>query len=383
MNFLTVLRDETKYIFSGRFPIVLIIFFVPLLFTILFGVIYEKNVVNNIPMAVYDQDQSKLSRALIQAYNDSERYNIITYVQSQEDLENQILEGKVLIALGIPNNFSKQVKLGQKANILFIVNSTNNMFGNAAISSAQEINRTFSLAVGSQILEAGGLLPQNAINAVYPIHLGVRILNNPINGYGPFMLSGLMLNGFQIGLMLAFAPSVVTEILRRRYGREYSSLAIAIGKFIPYWLASLISFALSLSVIVYYFDIPMHGNWSEALCLAGGFSFFVLCVLMLFSACCPSRILSLQVPMVYIMPGLLYSGLSWPSFDMNAVAGTISLFLPMSWAGDNLRDILLAGYAPRLWHDCMIMFVDGCIAASLATLVVAIRRHYEWKRGNK
>ena len=43
---------------------------------------------------------------------------------------------------------------------------------------------------------------------------------------------------------------------------------------------------------------------------------------------------------------LLYSGLSWPAFDMSDVASAIGMLMPMTYAGDTLRDILLSGSSP-------------------------------------
>ena len=189
MKLVEIIREETKYLLSGRVPLLLIILGLPIFFTILFGVIYGENVVNHIPMVIYDQDQSSLSRTLIQMYTDSERYDVVSYVSTQEDMEAAINNGEALVALAIPNDFSKNVKKGIGADIMLIANSTNNMFGNAALSSAQEINRSFSVAVGQKLMEGLNQLPVDAMNATYPVHLGVRILNNPVNGYAPFMLS--------------------------------------------------------------------------------------------------------------------------------------------------------------------------------------------------
>jgi len=64
-----------------------------------------------------------------------------------------------------------------------------------------------------------------------------------------------------------------------------------------------------------------------------------------------------QAPMLYIMPGLLYSGLSWPPFDMSSFAAAFGALLPMTYAGDALRDIMLSGYAPDLTRNVGIMLL--------------------------
>ncbi len=73
-------------------------------------------------------------------------------------------------------------------------------------------------------------------------------------------------------------------------------------------------------VIKNFFAIPMRGSWIEALILGFGFIFFVSNVLLIFAAAAPNEVLAIQAPMIYIMPGLLYSGLSFPIFDMNYYA---------------------------------------------------------------
>lgn len=216
-------RDEVKYLLSGRVPLAAILIGLPLAFTLLFGMIYHDNVVNTISMVVHDEDQSSMSRQLIQMYADSERFNIVAYADSEEAMEHSINSGQAKVALGIPKDFSKDAKMGRGADLLLMVNSANNMFANAAMTASQEIARTYTIAVGQKMLETAGLLPQQAMHSVYPIQLGVRILGNPTNGYTPFMLSGLMINGLQIGIMLTIAPLLITELLRRRYDWNYAA----------------------------------------------------------------------------------------------------------------------------------------------------------------
>ena len=357
-KFWAIVCDEWHYLIHGRPPVAIIIFAMPLAFSLIFGFIYRENVVNNIPFVVYDEDQSKLSRSLIQAYADADRFTYVAQAASEEEMQEAIESGQAKMALGIPKDFDKDIKSGLGSDILIMVDSTNNMFGNAALSASQEISRSYSVAVSKSLLESLSLLPDDAINAAYPVHMGVRILGNPANGYSSFMLSGLMMNGLQIGIMLTIAPAMVTEFFRRRW-RGTNPLLISLGKTLPYWCLGLVSFIISLNVVVYGFAVPMRGSWGDAILMAGAFLFFVSSVLHVFSVFCPTRVLSLQAPMVYIMPGLLYSGLSWPAFDMSDVASAIGMLMPMTYAGDTLRDILLSGSSPDLWRNVRIMFFGG------------------------
>ena len=373
MSLWMIILRETKLLLRGRISRAMILAGLPLAFTLLFGLVYDENVVNNIDTVVYDQDQSSLSRTLIQMYDDSERFHLVSYVDSQERMHEAIYTGRAKVALVIPGNFSKDMKSGQGSKILLTVNSANNMFANGAMSSAQEINRSFSVAVGQKMLESAGLLPGAAMAAVYPLRLGVRILGNPTNGYSQFMLTGLMLNGLQIGIMITLGTYLYDELAR---GRRHSvrELFKLLGRAVPYGGFAMAGYLFSLLLAVYGFGIPMAGSVADACLLGGAYIFFVMGAISVFSACAPNRPMALQSPMLYIMPGLLYSGLSWPYFDMNKEAGIFSLLLPISYAGDCLRDIMLIGYGPELWSNVLRMLLYGSVCFCIAVLVMALKQ---------
>ena len=73
--------------------------------------------------------------------------------------------------------------------------------------------------------------------------------------------------------------------------------------------------------------------------------------------------------MIYIMPGLLYSGLSFPNFRMDEYAEFFSQLMPISYAGDSLRDVLLLGYAPHLFNDCRSMILFGLISYLITIMI--------------
>lgn len=144
--------------------------------------------------------------------------------------------------------------------------------GRVPLAASQEIARSFSVGVGQKLMEGVGLKPDDAMNAAYPVHLGVRITGDPANGYTSFMLAGLMLNGLQIGVMVTLAPLLVTEILGLRRGREYPSWLLALAGALPYPMVAFVGFVVSMLVCVHVFAVPMRGSWLDA-CLLGMLSY--------------------------------------------------------------------------------------------------------------
>lgn len=378
MKWRDIIRFQWHALWNGRFPPALIILFLPLLYAFLFGTIYSHNVVNDVPVLILDEDQSKASRTLIQMYDDSEKLRIVGYASSKEELEAAMYDGQALAAIAIPRDFSKDMKTGAGTDVAYIVNSANNMNGNAVIGAIRKINQSYSTAVAASTLEGAGVLPAWAMNLAYPIRMGLRILNNPTNGYTSFMLSALTINGLQISIMLAFTPGIVVFIRKRkllnaaRVGHREVFQRL-LGAVLPYEAIALCSFCLSLGVCIVVFGLPMRGSLWDCLFLMTCFLFFLMCVLTFFGSGAASVVEAMQDPMIYIMPGVLFSGLSWPTFCMNDIGGAISLLLPMTWVGDCLRDILLAGYAPQLYKDSLVLVSAGLVIGAVGVFRIVRR----------
>ena len=105
MKICLLFREEIKYLLGGKVPPAVILITLPVIFTALFGIIYEENVVNHIPLAIYDQDQTSLSRKLVQMYEDAERFRAVSYVSDDEEMEKEIRTGNVKAALIIPADY--------------------------------------------------------------------------------------------------------------------------------------------------------------------------------------------------------------------------------------------------------------------------------------
>lgn len=369
-----IAREEFRQMRRGKLPKLAILLFLPLFFTLVFGTAYRNQFVRHIPLTVFDQDQSKVSRTLVQGYADSEKFTIVSHADTQEKMDAELESGRALAALAIPAGFSKDIKRGDGGKTVLIVNSANNTIGNAAITEAWKINRTLTIGGAQRIVERLGQMPDEAMNAVYPVHLAVRLLNNPLAGFSSFMLSGLGLQGVQIALLIAAAPALSEEYRRRRYDGNVPAARVLAGKMIPYWLSSVASYFVYLAAAVFLFGTPAKCGLPELFLLGGIFSFSVIGVLFFFSALCPKPILAMQLPMLYVMPGTLFSGLSWPLFSMNLPASLYAAVMPIRYAADNLRDLLLAGYAPSLAADCRALLVCGSIGFLAAWAVFSRRR---------
>lgn len=375
MKFIEIIRSELRVLFCFKSPTAVLLFGIPILYSILFGCAYSSNVIKYVPTVIYDQDQTAASRTLIQAYIDSEKYEVVAQVTTQEAMEQLLHENKALVAVSIPPMFAQNIKLGMTSKILIEANSTNVMFANAAISSSQEIIQTFSTATGQKLLEALNQMPAPALRTVAPVKLGIRILNNPTTSYTNFMLPGLVANGLQIAILLVAGTLIVKEYCNLSRWQGTSSIAIIIGKLLPCWLCAIGSFLAYLAIIILFFNVSYRGGiFFDIFFLGAAFTFLVINLSFFFSAVTGNEVNALQIPLLYIMPGLLYSGLSWPSLAMGDFAQVFSALMPLTYMADTLRDLLLAGYSPALLKNILTMFAGGIVLNLITILAFSYRR---------
>jgi ABC-2 type transport system permease protein len=374
MKLKEIILLEMQSLFRRKSPTVLLLFGIPILYSVLFGCAYSNNVIKYVPTVIYDQDQTATSRALIQAYTDSERYHLVAQVTTQEAMEQSLRENETLVAISIPPKFAQNIKLGMASEILIETNSTNNMFANTVISSSQEIIQTFSVATGQKLLEAINQMPVPALRSVAPVKLGVRIINNPTTSYTNFMLAGLVANGLQIAILLVAGTLIAKEYRQLSRWQGTSSAAIVVGKLLPCWLCAMGTFITYLSIINVFFGVPVRGNPASILLLGSAFTFLVINLSFFFSTIASNEVSALQVPLLYIMPGLLFSGLSWPHLAMNDFSQVFSSLMPLTYMAETLRDLLLAGYSPTLLKNILIMFTSGTGLGLIAILVFSQRR---------
>ncbi len=371
---LALMAQEFKA-WRGRRAALAILFGVPLVYTLLFGLLYSANVIKNIPLVVYDEDQTATSRALVQAFADSERYEIVGQVATQEEMAAYLRANRAMAALAIPPQFSRDVKHSRAAHVALELNASNLMFANNVLSTYGEITQTFAAAAGQKLMEGVNQPPAQALATAAPVRLSVRITANPTAAYNNFILPGLAVNGVLVATFLVSCTLLTAEyaaLARRRL----PAWAIIAAKLAPCWLLSVAAFVLAVGLMAVCFHIPLRGSLLQLLAIGGAFSFAVTAFGLLVSSLTPNVLTAVQYSAVYVMSSFLCSGYSWPLFAMNDISRAYAAILPITYAAATVRDLMLAAAAPTLARNIFILLLYGgvCCAAAAAALTLRRRR---------
>ena len=176
--------------FKGKFIKLrpyLILLFIPMLFTILFGEVMSPVYVEHIPIAVFDLDNSTSSRTIIDSFYDCEVFQITENYSSYDEIKEHILAGDISGAVILPQGFGKALKAKTGTHAEVLIDGSNFLISNNLQLYANTILATMNAGIQIQLLEAGGMVPYSAEQNVYTLNLADRALFNPQFGY--FLLS--------------------------------------------------------------------------------------------------------------------------------------------------------------------------------------------------
>ncbi|GAB6159295.1 ABC transporter permease [Desulfotomaculum varum] len=377
---LSMASREWQYI-RGNKRLLLIMCFIPTLYILLFGLMYSNHVVKHIKTVVLDYNQTATSRLVIQAFQDSEKFDVVGYAGSEQELRRLLDNRQVTAAVVLPGDLDSNLKKGQGSEVLVIVNGSNMLYSNAVMSAANEIVATLSAGASVKTLEAGqALLPEKAAATALPLKYRLRVWYNPTFNYANFLLLGLACTALQQVILLYMAIAVAREketgALRELLAAGYRAHHVVLGKMIPYFLLNIISANVVLCLCFTVFQIPFRGHYLLLLLLLAVFILAILTLGIFLSIVCRNELEATQLAMLVAIPSFLFSGFTWPVQSMPLPAKLISGALPLTYLVSDVRDIALMGIGlTQVLPNLLVL--AGLFAVLLPASVWCFNRQYQ------
>jgi len=329
-----------------------VIFLGPLVFALIIGSVYSEKKITGLKVAIVDMDNSALSREITNAIVNSEPFMLGGYADSADDFEELAAAGEARACFVFPPHFERDLKSGKGAGIEVLVDSSNLIAGNVAVTAAGSILSTWSVAVDMKKIRMHGTGPQPlARGAAAPIGLQTRSLFNPAfnANYANFLVLGFLGVAVQLAPLLAASRAgagefaVIPEDLPAEGRRP---VVLALAKCCAYAAVTWPLTWLTLRSAMFVFNLPMCG--SEWLLSAGTLWFVLNLAGLGFAISCFAKdaVFATEVCALLTMPNFLLSGFSWPVFAMPGALKLAAYLLPMNPFVFLLRKIALMGAGP-------------------------------------
>lgn len=372
MKLYELIKREWLYIFKTP-KIFAILFIVPIFYTLLFGYSYSANTLKEIKTVVVDHDQSQLSREIIQAFQESETFNIVGYLNSEKEIEEALALGEVKVGLIIPENFYGKLISGENTPLLTIIDGSNLIYTNYATRAANTIVSTYSFGTSLTKLQQTGLHEDEVKTTLSHIPYRSRVLYNPTSNYSMFLVYGLVGTILQQVLFLGISLTISRErengIWHQFAEWKYTPWRLAFAKTSPYFMINLINTLTTLFLCLYVFKLPLEGDILALFILSCSFTFSVLGIGYLASLFAKTQLTATQVSMLVALPSFVLSGFTWPLETMPKFLVSISQILPLTHYLDGFRHIVLKGNSiDFIWNDVISLLLIGLISFLIAFL---------------
>ena len=308
-----------------------------------FALLFNQGAIRNVPIAVLDEDNTTLSRKVVQMIDDTPTALVSYGVQSMEEGERLIREGKVMAVVQIPAFFEKQILSNSQAHIENYVSGTNITVNGLLSKDIQTAVTTFTAGVQLQILMKQGLTERQAMAQLMPVRFDRHVLFNPHINYGYYlspsflpmmlMIFTVMITVFAIGTELK--NGTASEWLAASGGHTSAALA---GKLAPYTVIFFVLCLLMDTLLFKYVGVPLNG--SVSMLLVSGL-FFVLAsqgigafIVILLS----NLRLGLSIGGGYSVLSFTFSGLTFPFLAMDLPVRIVGYLFPMTYYMDLFID---------------------------------------------
>ena len=331
-----IIIEEFKLIFTNKNYIFLVCLW-PFIDCLFLGGIYFYGYVRNMPIAVVDNDNTKLSRTISRYFDTSYAFDVFYETKSIDDLKDLLTENKISMGIVIPKNTQRNIKKSLPANIDFYIDGSNYLTANLSEIEGSNILGTINAGLKNVMMKKKGIQSSHAKAMMLPIINDTSKLFNPTYNYGYFLTPGLWIS--ILGqLFLIFGALSIGRYLEQNKNTS-AVFCLVFGKLFVYTVISVIYFEILFRIFFPIFQIPFDGNTFGAIILSVLFILATILLGMLMSAVSGNRVDSLKGCLLIGSPAFLLSGYTWPLEQMPTLMRTISHFIPLTAYLEGFRKI--------------------------------------------
>ncbi len=328
-----MLRDPRTLIF---------IFMMPIMQLVLLG--YANNTeIKHVPTVVFNQDNGKASRALLDSFQATEYFSFNYAVYSQAEVYRLIDGGKAKFGIIIPPDFSQNVATRKNADVLILLDGADPTIASAVMSAAALAGQAHGANVRTQQLSLQG--PVGGSSS--PVDIRTNVLYNPDLRGSYNLVPGLIaMILFQTATSLT-ALAIVKErergTIEQLIVTPIRSWELIVAKIIPYILVSFANTVLIMAIGTFLFDVPLRGSLVLLFGLVGLYLLPTLGLGLLISTAAKTQQQAQLMTMPIMLPSMMLSGVFFPISSLPLFLQFVSNLLPLTYFIYILRSILVKG----------------------------------------
>ncbi|MCI6530442.1 MAG: ABC transporter permease [Mesosutterella sp.] len=353
----------------------------PVVWCVLLAGLFNQGLYRGIPFGIVNEDQTPLSSEVVRQVRALPSLKLIELPQEQavEQLRSGELKGMLLIPRGWSETWRRP---GGKSLQLYV---SRTLF---AVSTMLELDVKKALSTWSvektrlQIMPMGGTEGTARITGLF--QLNEVLLGNQAFNFRSYLLSGLIPMLIGLSCVLAVSNSLVREWRRNREAvllrAAGSPLAAVLGKLL-FWFGV---YTVYMFTYIAWFSAVQGAlpAGSMAVWLLFGFAFVagMVSLAVLFCSAAPTWFSAMVMCVITTAPTIPFTGFTFPDFNMDIGARTLSHLLPLTWYIHGQEQQWVLGSPASTWLPTLgiaLLFAVVPQALCLPLLLRRIRRRAE------
>jgi ABC-2 type transport system permease protein len=362
---LTLLRKEFLFVFRDP-RMRLVIFGLPVIQTLIFGYAVTMDV-RHVRLAIVDYDNTPSSRSLIASFSGSGYFDAVLHGADREEADRLIDAAKASAALHINAGYENTLRSNQTAAVQLIVDgsdsNTARLVLNYSIAITQAYNNTLVLEKTER--RAGRTLPIGRID------LRSRAWFNENLESRNYFVPGVMAILVMLVSLMLTSMSVVREkesgTIEQIMVTPIRPIEFILGKCAPFAVIGLIDVALVSAVGVFWFEIPIRGEFPMLLAGAVLFLLSALGIGLFISTFSHTQQQAMMTTFLFFFPAMLLSGFIYPIANMPHSIQWLTLLNPLRHFLVIIRGVFLKGIgADVLWPQLLALLLIGSVVMIFA-----------------
>ena len=335
-----IIQKEFKQIFRNKAMLPLI-FVLPLIQLVILSnaATFE---IQHIKFSYIDHDNTSFSRALIDKFDASSYFNIITDFPSEKAANLAMLKGDVDVILEIPSHFERDLLKDKKTNLAVIINAIDGAAAGVENVYINQIVQGFNKNALASLMQ-----PSDYINKPKTIASIPSFWYNKTLNYKTFMVPGILVLLVTMITLFLSGMNIVREkeigTLEQMNVTPIKKYQFIIGKLFPFWIIGFALLTVGLIIAKIVFNTPMIGSLGLIYFYTAIYLLVILGMGLFISNFTDTQQQAMFIAWFFIVIFILMSGLFTPIESMPEWAQILTEFNPIKFFVEVMRMVMLKG----------------------------------------
>jgi ABC-2 type transport system permease protein len=383
-NSFRIAWKDLMELFRNRLGLVMLVL-MPIFMMGMVGFIFpSNNSLDHVPIALANQDAgfggstvgSQVFLTALNGINGQTGMMDISNATNLNALKESVQKGEIQGGIVIPGNFTQSILSGEQGTLIIVTDNSNPQLSAAMQSALSAVFQQMGTMLAQQNVMSldPAINATNALAIVQPYNITVEGVVSGHSSYFDFIAPGIMAMTVMMSVMTGLPAAISQEkevgTLDGMMVAPINRLSIIIGKTLAQTARGLLQGVLILVLASLLFGVSIQGSilLVFGLLLLGVFSFVGLGVVL--TSFAKDQETAMMVMMTLMFPMMFLSGVFFPVQQMPWYMQDISKALPLTYAADALRKVMVLGAGiPEIATELTVLIAFGVIMIAIAVPV--------------